>query len=216
MKKESYIKLRDIIEYCNKSAKTANDLANKCIESTGMGESLTSSLGGAAYFFEQKKIYEYEIPEMLKNLEIVVFGESSKPVELTPLEALDLSVRTYNILSGAGIKTLGDITKQYLFELENIRNLGRKSISEILEMLKRYRVSLKDDNVDHNEKTWISVDERLPECDKKYGEIDVLVCMDDGFVATAFYVDKIKDFVLWADAGEVTHWMPLPKSPVAQ
>ena len=66
------------------------------------------------------------------------------------------------------------------------------------------------DKVDCFEKGWISVNESLPKCDKKYKEIDVLVCMDDEFIATATYVEN-KGFELWAESGEVTHWMPLPE-----
>lgn len=61
------------------------------------------------------------------------------------------------------------------------------------------------------ENQWIPVGERLPEC-KKYGEVEVLVCMDDGFIATATFV-KGDGFELWAEAGEVVYWMPLPQPP---
>ena len=58
---------------------------------------------------------------------------------------------------------------------------------------------------------WISMDEKLPEVDK-YGDVNVLVCMDDGFIASATY-DKNNGCELWAESGEVTHWMPLPELP---
>ncbi len=58
---------------------------------------------------------------------------------------------------------------------------------------------------------WISVNDRLPKCDK-YGEAYVLVCMDDEFIATTTYVEN-DGFELWEDSGEVTHWMPLPEPP---
>lgn len=67
------------------------------------------------------------------------------------------------------------------------------------------------DKVDHLEQGWIPVCKRLPKCDK-YGEANVLVCMDDEFIATATYV-KNEGFELWAESGEVTHWMPLPAPP---
>lgn len=55
---------------------------------------------------------------------------------------------------------------------------------------------------------WIPVEERLPE-DMQ----ETLCCFDDGFIATATYMVKYKDWELWQDAGEVTHWMPLPEPP---
>lgn len=56
--------------------------------------------------------------------------------------------------------------------------------------------------------TWIPVNEKLPEVDE-YGDVNVLVCMDDEFIATATYV-KDEGFELWADSGEVIAWMPMP------
>lgn len=81
MKNEAYIKVSKLLDYCYKSAKTARELASQCLESTGKGESQTSSLGGAAYFLEQARIYEYEIPLALKSIEVEVFGKPSEPVE---------------------------------------------------------------------------------------------------------------------------------------
>ena len=68
------------------------------------------------------------------------------------------------------------------------------------------------DKVDQYEKGWIPVSERLPKCNPRYGEEYVLVCMDDGFVATTTYVEN-EGFELWAESGEVTYWMPLPEPP---
>ena len=50
---------------------------------------------------------------------------------------------------------------------------------------------------------WIDINDRLPEKDT-----DVLVCFDDGFMATVFFGE---DFDLWADSGEPIAWMPLPE-----
>jgi hypothetical protein len=62
-----------------------------------------------------------------------------------------------------------------------------------------------------NEPRWIPVSERLPEVDK-YGDVNVLVHFDDGFINSATY-DKNNGWELWADAGEVTHWMYHPEPP---
>lgn len=56
---------------------------------------------------------------------------------------------------------------------------------------------------------WIAVSERLPKVDK-YGDVNVLVCMDDEFIATATY-DKNNGWELWAESGEVIAWQPLPE-----
>lgn len=68
------------------------------------------------------------------------------------------------------------------------------------------------DLVDEYEKGWVSVKKKLPKCHEKFEDVDVLVCLDDGFVGTATYV-KNKGFELWAESGEVTYWRPLPAPP---
>lgn len=54
---------------------------------------------------------------------------------------------------------------------------------------------------------WISVRDRLPEENGDY-----LVALDDGYIGVTWY-SADEGFDLWADAGEVTHWMPLPEPP---
>lgn len=204
--KEQYIKIKDVMDYCRESAKNLRELADKCIRSTGKGESETSSLGGAAYFLQRAEMFDFYIPDMIKNLDYEDFSSSKEPVELTPLEALGLSTKTYNCLKRADIKTLGDITNMYLFELKEIRNLGNKSFSEVMEALKKYGVSLKSEQYKHehnNYDNWASVQEKLPSKNEY-----VIACFDDGFITGVEYTN---DWELWADSGEVVAWMPLPK-----
>lgn len=49
----------------------------------------------------------------------------------TSLDDLDLSVRAYNCLKGAGLETLGDLVKYDIEELLKFRNFGKKSKSEL-------------------------------------------------------------------------------------
>jgi hypothetical protein len=130
--KEQYIKIDEILDYCKQSAENNKALANRCINGTGKGESETSMLGGAAYFLEQARMYEYDIPNVIKNMTVTTFG-SDEDILSQPIEILDLSLRTYHILirSDKRIKTIGDITNLYKHELMKIRNMGRKSAQEI-------------------------------------------------------------------------------------
>ena len=48
------------------------------------------------------------------------------------IEVLDLSVRSYNALRRANISTLRELSQQPVYELMKIRNLGRKSLKEII------------------------------------------------------------------------------------
>ena len=55
---------------------------------------------------------------------------------------------------------------------------------------------------------WISVNERLPEVDR-YGDVNVLVCMDDDFITSVTY-DKNNGWELWAWRGHSLDAAPQP------
>lgn len=89
------------------------------------------------------------------------------------------------------------------------------SMLDFLNGLDKQIETLQSENTQlRNAQKWHDAREELPEVDE-YGDINVLVCMDDGFITTATY-DKNNGWELWADAGEVTHWMQLPTAPDAQ
>ena len=56
------------------------------------------------------------------------------------IEQANFTVRTYNCLHRAGIKTLGEIADKTQKELQKIRNLGKKNLEEILNKLNEYDV----------------------------------------------------------------------------
>ena len=49
----------------------------------------------------------------------------------TPLSELDLSVRAYNCLKAADVKTLGDLVKLEISDMMKFRNFGKKSLAEL-------------------------------------------------------------------------------------
>jgi DNA-directed RNA polymerase subunit alpha len=60
----------------------------------------------------------------------------------TPVEELELSVRSSNCLKNANIRTIGDLTKKTEDEIAKTRNFGKKSLNEIKEKLKEWNLSL--------------------------------------------------------------------------
>ncbi len=58
------------------------------------------------------------------------------------IDVLELSIRSYNSLKRAGITTVGQLRTMSLEELMRVRNLGRKGVEEILDVLKRKTASL--------------------------------------------------------------------------
>lgn len=63
----------------------------------------------------------------------------------TAIEELDLSVRAYNCLKRAGIHTLQDITTMTEDEMMKIRNLGKKSLKEVMEKVKDMGLKFRDE-----------------------------------------------------------------------
>ena len=56
-----------------------------------------------------------------------------------PIEELELSVRAFNCLKRAEINTLDQLAEKTEEELGRVRNLGKKSIDEIIEKLAQFR-----------------------------------------------------------------------------
>jgi len=59
-----------------------------------------------------------------------------KKILRTPLSDLDLSVRAYNCLKAAEIKTLADLVSYNIDDLLKFRNFGKKSLSELDELVR--------------------------------------------------------------------------------
>ena len=68
-----------------------------------------------------------------------------KALEMT-IEELDLSVRSFNCLKRAGINTVEDLVSKTEEEMMKVRNLGRKSLEEVIEKLHSLGFSLSNDD----------------------------------------------------------------------
>ena len=64
----------------------------------------------------------------------------------TSIDDLDFSVRAYNCLKRANILTLRDLTEKSENEMMKIRNLGKKSLKEVMDKVKDMGLSFRDDN----------------------------------------------------------------------
>lgn len=85
-----------------------------------------------------------DLSDSAKNTEILVekeVGTKEKVLEQT-IEELDLTVRSYNCLKRAGIHTVEDLTRKTEDDMMKVRNLGRKSLEEVLNKLNELGLSL--------------------------------------------------------------------------
>ena len=67
-----------------------------------------------------------------------------KALEMT-IEELDLSVRSFNCLKRAGINTVEDLVNKSEDEMMKVRNLGRKSLEEVIAKLQSLGFNLTKD-----------------------------------------------------------------------
>ena len=82
-----------------------------------------------------------------KNKEIMVERaevKKEKVLEMT-IEELDLSVRSFNCLKRAGIDTVEDLIDRTEEDMMKVRNLGRKSLEEVIQKLNSLGLGLKKD-----------------------------------------------------------------------
>lgn len=68
-----------------------------------------------------------------------------KKLEIS-IDELDFSVRAYNCLKRANINTLGDLTEKTELEMMKIRNLGKKSLKEVVEKIKEMGLKFRDED----------------------------------------------------------------------
>lgn len=85
-----------------------------------------------------------ELCAQLGSADILVSREEDKQVKIMelPIEEMDLSVRSYNCLKRAGINTVEDLTKKSRADMLKVKNLGIKSIDEVIAKLESYGLSL--------------------------------------------------------------------------
>ncbi len=67
--------------------------------------------------------------------------DTSKQLQMT-IEELDLSVRSFNCLKRANINTVEDLISKTEDEMMKVRNLGRKSLEEVINKLAMMGLSL--------------------------------------------------------------------------
>ena len=74
-----------------------------------------------------------------------VDDSKTKALELS-IDELEFSVRAYNCLKRANINTLQDLTQKSENEMMKIRNLGKKSLKEVIDKVKEMGFSFRNDD----------------------------------------------------------------------
>lgn len=85
-----------------------------------------------------------DLSENAKTAEVMIEkedDEKEKVLEMS-IDELELSVRSYNCLKRAGINTVEELTNRTSDDMMKVRNLGRKSLEEVLAKLKELGLAL--------------------------------------------------------------------------
>ena len=89
-----------------------------------------------------------ELVEGMAGTDILVARKEDERTKLfeKPIEEMELSVRSYNCLKRAGIETIGDLAKKTRADMLKVRNMGAKSLEEVMQKMESYGI-----NLDNNE-----------------------------------------------------------------
>ena len=86
-----------------------------------------------------------DLSDEAKNIDVMVEREETikeKVLEMT-IEVLDMSVRSFNCLKRAGIDTVEDLINRTEDDMMKVRNLGKKSLEEVIQKLHSLGLDLK-------------------------------------------------------------------------
>ncbi len=106
------------------------------------------SISLAAKIFTEHLNLFVDLSDEAKKTEIMVDREETtkeKALEMT-IEELDVSVRSFNCLKRAGIDTIEDLISHSEADMIKVRNLGKKSLEEVIQKLNSLGLSLRQDD----------------------------------------------------------------------
>lgn len=89
-----------------------------------------------------------DLSEATRNTQVMIEKEESKKEKVleTSIEELELSVRSFNCLKRAGIATVEDLTNKSESDMMKVRNLGKKSLDEVIAKLHSLGLSFAEDD----------------------------------------------------------------------
>lgn len=90
-----------------------------------------------------------DLVESMSEVDLLVDKEEDSQTKVLEMaiEEMDLSVRSYNSLKRANINTIEELIKKTESDLSKVKNLGRRSLDEVIEKLKGYGLALKEEDI---------------------------------------------------------------------
>ena len=86
-----------------------------------------------------------EINSIVEDVEVIAESkvETTNKFQNMTIDDLELSVRSFNCLKRAGIQTVEELIQKTEEDMMKVRNLGKKSLKEVKEVLASYGLSFK-------------------------------------------------------------------------
>jgi DNA-directed RNA polymerase subunit alpha len=99
---------------------------------------------GAKIMYEHLKLF-IDLDDSTDGMEIMIESSDNNPEEKMKMtiEELELSVRSFNCLKRANINTVEELTQKTEDDMMKVRNLGRKSLEEVMQKLEELDLGLK-------------------------------------------------------------------------
>ncbi len=139
-------KVNSTVENVRVGNRTDNDKLTLEVWTNGV-MTADEAVGWAAKIMSEHLELFVGLSEEARRSNIMVEKEEDykeKVLEMT-IEDLDLSVRSYNCLKRAGINNVEDLSKKTQEEMIKVRNLGRKSMEEVIAKLEALGLSLAEE-----------------------------------------------------------------------
>ena len=93
-----------------------------------------------------KHLYNNIINAIQESLNESLFNDPSDDILDMSIEELELSVRSFNCLKRAGINSVQELVAKTPDEMMKVRNLGKKSLDEVLAKLEELNLKLRTED----------------------------------------------------------------------
>jgi len=132
-----------LVENARDKERTDYDKLTVELETNGAIDPADAVARAAKIINDHMMLFEAQAATDLGGDTFAELPEEGETILDTPIEDLDLTVRSFNCLKRQGVNTIGQLTQCTEADLLNIRNFGAKSIEEVKDKLQQMGLGLK-------------------------------------------------------------------------
>jgi len=132
-----------LVENTRVGQRTDYDRVTVEVETNGAMDPADAVARAAKIVNDHMSLFEAQAVGELAGDTFADLPEEGETVLDTPIEDLDLTVRSFNCLKRQGVNTIGQLNECTEADLLNIRNFGAKSIEEVKDKLQQMGLGLK-------------------------------------------------------------------------